>query len=64
MAIELVLYFDPISVALETIVILILLKWFKFDRVQSKKRKPRPKKADVSVTVPTVVKMQNRDEED
>jgi len=62
--VEVILYIDPISVALETVVILILLKWFIFEKKESKKRKPRPKKSDVSVTVPTVVKMQNRDEED
>ena len=62
--VEIILYIDPISVALETVVILILLKWFIFEKKESKKRKPRPKKSDVSVTVPTVVKMQNGDEED
>jgi hypothetical protein len=49
---------------LEVIVIFILVKWLLFDKKQSKKRKPRVKKADVQVTVPTVVKVQNGDEED
>jgi len=48
---------------MEFAVIIILLKWLKFDKKEAKKRKPRAKKADVQVTVPTVVKLANEDEE-
>ena len=49
---------------LEVIVVALLVFWFKFDKKQAKKRKPRAKKSDVSVTIPTLVKVQNGDEDE
>lgn len=40
----------------------VIIYWMKFDKKQAKKRKPRQKRADVQVTVPTNVKVVEQDD--
>lgn len=53
-----------ISTVTEWALIGLLIFWWKFEKKESKKRKPRTKRADVQVTVPTLVKVQNGDEDE
>jgi hypothetical protein len=52
-----------ITQATETVLTILLVYWWKFEKRESKRRKPRAKRADVQVTVPTVVKVENGDSE-
>ncbi len=63
MGIDISVTVDPVSWLLETIVIVILIRWLRFEKKETKKR-PRKKKSEVTVIVPTNVKFDKGEEND
>lgn len=51
--------FDIYYMVVDTAILVLLVKWYFFDKKQSRKR-PRKKPA-IQVTVPTVIKVEKRE---
>jgi len=53
MTVDISIVIDPISDVLSAVVVVILIKWIKFDKKQAKKRGPR-KRQEITV-LPVIV---------